>query len=98
MNMLIIGNGFDLAHDRPTTYADFLKFLDYILLARDFLADKSQFENNLATDINCCAVKEYILSSFDTRRNPGAETGWNKNTAVQELYESGGRKECTRVW
>lgn len=87
MNMLIIGNGFDLAHDRPTTYADFLKFLDYILLARDFLADKSQFENNLATDINCCAVKEYILSSFDTRRNPGAETGWNKNTAVQELYE-----------
>lgn len=87
MNMLIIGNGFDLAHERPTTYADFLKFLDYILLARDFLADRLQFENNLATDINCCTVKEYILSSFDTRRNPGAETGWNKNHAIQEIYE-----------
>lgn len=28
MNILIIGNGFDLAHGLPTTYKDFLKFTD----------------------------------------------------------------------
>ncbi len=27
MNVLIIGNGFDLAHNLPTRYSDFLKFL-----------------------------------------------------------------------
>ena len=28
MNILIIGNGFDLAHNLQTTYIDFLKFID----------------------------------------------------------------------
>lgn len=28
MNILVIGNGFDLAHDLPTTYQDFLKFVE----------------------------------------------------------------------
>ena len=27
MNILIIGNGFDLAHGLPTKYNDFLKFI-----------------------------------------------------------------------
>ena len=26
MNILVIGNGFDLAHELPTKYTDFLKF------------------------------------------------------------------------
>lgn len=30
MNILVIGNGFDLAHELPTSYSDFLKFIDYI--------------------------------------------------------------------
>lgn len=28
MNILVIGNGFDLAHSLPTTYKDFLRFTD----------------------------------------------------------------------
>ena len=28
MNILVIGNGFDLAHGLPTTYKDFLAFTD----------------------------------------------------------------------
>ena len=28
MNILVLGNGFDLAHGLPTTYKDFLKFID----------------------------------------------------------------------
>ncbi len=27
MNILLIGNGFDLAHDLPTKYTDFLDFV-----------------------------------------------------------------------
>lgn len=29
MNILVIGNGFDLAHELPTTYQDFLRFTDH---------------------------------------------------------------------
>lgn len=85
MNMLIIGNGFDLAHDRPTTYSDFLQFLNCILLAKDYQGDRSQFETCL--DIKCRSVKQYILSSFDTRENLGTEAVWNKNSVIQEIYE-----------
>ena len=28
MNILMIGNGFDLEHDLPTQYVDFLKFVE----------------------------------------------------------------------
>lgn len=28
MNILVIGNGFDLAHGLPTKYTDFLKFVE----------------------------------------------------------------------
>lgn len=35
MNMLIIGNGFDLAHERPTKYTDFFRFLDAIQRTRN---------------------------------------------------------------
>lgn len=85
MNMLIIGNGFDLAHDRPTTYSDFLQFLNYILLAKDYPGDKSQFEASL--NIECQMVKQYILASFDARKYPGTEAAWSKNMMTQELYE-----------
>ena len=30
MNILVLGNGFDLAHGLPTKYTDFLKFVEVI--------------------------------------------------------------------
>ena len=30
MNILVIGNGFDLAHGLPTKYGDFLEFIKVI--------------------------------------------------------------------
>ena len=39
--VLILGNGFDLAHDLPTKYEEFLKFTEYVLA----LSDKSFYEN-----------------------------------------------------
>jgi len=48
--MLIIGNGFDLTHGRPTTYADFLRFLDDILATKVYKKDKAHFEADLDVD------------------------------------------------
>lgn len=39
MNILIIGNGFDLAHGLPTTYNDFLKFIKFAQKNADFIND-----------------------------------------------------------
>ena len=51
MNILIVGNGFDLAHGLPTKYADFLKFIDF------FYKHKAQESSGLeliaGEDINC---------------------------------------------
>ena len=85
MNMLIIGNGFDLAHGRPTKYEHFLQFLDCILRAKDYIGDKAKFEATL--NIDCPVVRDYILSSFDTRQNPGSASVGNKNDVIQELYD-----------
>lgn len=84
MNMLIVGNGFDLAHGRPTKYEHFLQFLDCILRAKDYIGDKAQFEATL--NIDYPVVRDYILSSFDTRQYPGSASVGNKNNVIQELY------------
>lgn len=85
MNMLIIGNGFDLAHGRPTKYEDFLKFAEEIVRTKTFHGTKKQFEEtmpNLHTD-----VKKYILSAFDTR-TVYKDDGWhNTNAIIQEIYD-----------
>ncbi|MBU3102571.1 AbiH family protein [Clostridium gasigenes] len=40
MNILVIGNGFDLAHGLPTTYADFMGFMYYFKIMNN-----SEYEN-----------------------------------------------------
>ena len=38
MNIIVIGNGFDIAHNLPTKYTDFLEFVKvirYILNTKD---------------------------------------------------------------
>ena len=41
MNILVIGNGFDLAHGLPTKYSDFLNFVQHYILYKD-----SKISNN----------------------------------------------------
>lgn len=38
MNILVIGNGFDLAHGLPTTYQDFLKFTDSYMSYSEYIS------------------------------------------------------------
>lgn len=97
MNMLIIGNGFDLAHGRPTTYADFLQFLESILWVRNDNRNRTVLEEHIEADISTeytnpflvmhPLVKKYILSTIDTRYNSDDGSAHNKNKTIQELYD-----------
>ena len=63
MNILIVGNGFDLAHGLPTKYADFLKFIDF------FYKHKAQESSGLeliaGEDINCY---KYFTDLFNSNK------------------------------
>ena len=70
MNMLIIGNGFDLAHKRPTKYEDFLRFLDAIQRTRDIF-EVDPFLQWLDVQEFSAHIKEYILSAYESRKING---------------------------
>lgn len=59
MNMLIIGNGFDLAHERPTTYVDFLGFAKSIMRIQTFTGNQVEFQASLSGLKK--DVREYVL-------------------------------------
>lgn len=50
MNIVLIGNGFDLAHELPTTYTDFLTFLKRINIPPVKPADFNERLEQLVTD------------------------------------------------
>ncbi|WP_297712993.1 bacteriophage abortive infection AbiH family protein [Clostridium sp.] len=60
MNILVIGNGFDLAHELPTKYWDFIEFVKVFKALKDSTRDRiesiSYFQR---LDEN---IKEYLLS------------------------------------
>ena len=50
MNILLIGNGFDLAHGLPTKYTDFLEFVKMIKIIKE----KNIFNDGFAiSDAGC---------------------------------------------
>lgn len=52
MNILVIGNGFDLEHGLPTMYKDFLDFIKGIsnLALGGFINQKHIFEDNISKE------------------------------------------------
>ncbi|WP_053071153.1 AbiH family protein [Clostridium botulinum] len=57
LNILVIGNGFDLAHGLPTTYMDFLIFLDLMKYKYKHQYD-SCFKNNYSNKVQ--VISDYI--------------------------------------
>lgn len=60
MNILVIGNGFDLAHGLPTKYEDFLKWIEVILqiISIDEEDDLNSIDwKNISTTIKCIIEK-----------------------------------------
>lgn len=64
MNILIIGNGFDLAHGLPTKYSDFLDFFN--ILTKYYMADASTKKQILDDAINSKNLHKNIISYLET--------------------------------
>ena len=58
MNILVIGNGFDLEHELPTKYKDFIEFIIGVNTLEK-VKSRNEFINNLPESINK-KVKEYL--------------------------------------
>ncbi|MFW2504579.1 AbiH family protein [Clostridium diolis] len=76
MKILVIGNGFDLEHELPTNYIDFLRYIKRIRIIKDYSKDDSQkvyIEKLLENDET---FKEYALRNF---------TSGIENKRIEEL-------------
>lgn len=58
MNILIIGNGFDLAHNLPTKYEHFLRYVDVFKRSKDICKQESIQDKREITDIE---DKKFII-------------------------------------
>jgi len=68
MNILVIGNGFDLAHELPTKYTDFLKWVKELQKIGDRLkwVDEIPFDEKEADKwLNDCTIPEEWIIKFD---------------------------------
>lgn len=74
MNILIIGNGFDLAHDLPTGYLDFLEFVEHVYFflkdevnKNTIISHKVSFNkyNGKLHDVIYCELHETFCISHD---------------------------------
>lgn len=91
MNILVIGNGFDLAHDLPTSYSDFLKFLQCIEHTKFYTNTLDDFLKEHVYDKQLNAyVINFIIDAFNNREAISGEKYTNKNFHVQKLYNESG--------
>lgn len=89
MNILIIGNGFDLAHKLPTTYTDILKFFKIIRITSTWAGDKTSFINKHICNYDASDyIKTYIKDAFSTRQRNLNGIASNSNLLVQEIYDN----------
>lgn len=102
MNILIIGNGFDLAHGLPTTYKDFLDFTNIYqggscseptktreirFYFENLKKEKSQIYTELGNLINGNTWLKYFNSVYE-ERNRNGKTGWiDFESEISELIQ-----------
>lgn len=67
MNILVIGNGFDLEHELPTKYKDFIEFIIGVNTLEK-VKSRNEFINNLPESINK-KVKEYLEKDIAPKEN-----------------------------
>lgn len=79
MKILVIGNGFDLEHDLPTMYKDFLDFVEGILKisSKKYVNNIEAFKSSLPYNIHE-KVKEYLIKD-------AIFYNWEENYIIEEL-------------
>lgn len=70
MNILVIGNGFDVAHGLPTKYEHFLKFVNTFVEYKKAMEEHLEF--NWEEDEDICYFK-YFIELFNRRDNISTE-------------------------
>ena len=105
MNILVIGNGFDLAHGLPTKYGDFLDFCERVreIYTYDEEVLLNDYRSKNIDDWNMNDyIKNALLEAFEKRNCEIIPTGNNTervevttpNKALDEMYEHIGQN----VW
>lgn len=73
MNILVIGNGFDLAHGLPTRYIDFMNYLNVIHILHTFKSVRGTFTTDTSpttdTSLESIVDKNYIDYIIDNNSN-----------------------------
>lgn len=89
MNILIIGNGFDLAHKLPTTYSDFIDFITKIEMTKIYRGNLLDFKTNHIDNTNLQeSIKGYIIEAFNTKKILEHDITSNENPLIKEIYEN----------
>lgn len=83
MNILIIGNGFDLAHDLPTRYGDFINNVKKESDFYDFLTKDSNFNIKIFNRVQNSAVFKHIKAQLKSNN------GWiDFENELKEIIDS----------
>lgn len=92
MNILIIGNGFDLAHRLPTSYTDFLKFFHSVEKMPIFCGTNKEYEERIAKiHANSAEIRDILIKIFESRI-PHKSSSFTEevfsNPIAQEIYQN----------
>lgn len=88
--ILILGNGFDLAMERKTSYRDFVDFANKLFLGKEFLEKEDHLQSFL--DSNNIDVEKYkdnlYLSFINENRDSLGENWSNLEIMISQLAEA----------
>ena len=85
MNILVIGNGMDLAHKLPTTYIDFLDAIKYI--DKDLKVAGKDVNGNVVKEL--IKIKNTNKELFDEIKNLSTENRWIKYFNTRKNQDKG---------
>lgn len=96
MNILILGNGFDLAHHLPTSYKDFLEFENFVYMIYQITwtreKDDSRISDLIEQSTFHSSIKNKLLSANRQIANINSDLKENKpiisqDAALNEFFE-----------
>ena len=89
MDILVLGNGFDLAHGLPTGYIDFLEFCKSIMPIYKDAKEKPvvNYYMEILSDIKINSeIKDYLDEAFKSRKENSEMKYKTKYPSLDELF------------
>lgn len=86
--ILLIGNGFDLAHDLPTSYKDFLDFCKMVRELYTYPIIDNEYNQKKLIDWNTDkTIKSKLLECYENRKNCFEDKITTQCKELDELYD-----------